>query len=226
MPLKVSADGKKIVMNLNELSDLAGARRKRKRAGRGNASGLGSTAGRGTKGQKSRSGVSLLGFEGGQMPLYRRLPKRGFNKPNRSRYQELTLARLQAAIDAGKIDAKSEITEDALVAAGVVRRKRDGVRLIGTGELTAKVQINIAGATRSSVAAVEKAGGSITVRPPVEKAEPKAKRKSEKAAKAKDKNKKDAAPAAEDGDGAPTTEEGAAEPAAEGGGGASADEAE
>lgn len=191
-------------MNLNELSDNAGARRKRKRAGRGNASGLGTTAGRGTKGQKSRSGVSLLGFEGGQMPLYRRLPKRGFNKPNRSRYQELTLARLQAAIDAGKIDVKSEITEDALVAAGVVRRKRDGVRLIGTGELTAKVRINIVGATRSSVAAVEKAGGSITVRPPVEKAEPKAKRKSEKAAKAKD--KKGAAPAAEDGGGASADE--------------------
>ena len=184
-------------MNLNELSDNAGARRKRKRAGRGNSSGLGTTAGRGNKGQKSRSGVSLLGFEGGQMPLYRRLPKRGFNKPNRNRYQELTLARLQAAIDAGKIDAKSEITEDILVAAGIVRRKRDGVRLIGTGELTAKVQINIAGATKSSVAAVEKAGGSITVRPPVEKAaEPKKKGKSKKAAPAAAEN--DAAPAAEE----------------------------
>lgn len=199
-------------MNLNELSDNAGARRKRKRAGRGNASGLGTTAGRGMKGQKSRSGVSLLGFEGGQMPLYRRLPKRGFNKPNRSRYQELTLARLQEAIDAGKIDAKSEITEDALVAAGVVRRKRDGVRLIGTGELTAKVQINIAGATKSSVAAVEKAGGSITVRPPVEKAEPKKKGKAKKAA-----------PAAAESDAAPAAEEDKAEPAAEGGDAASTD---
>jgi len=151
-------------MNLNELSDNAGARRNRKRAGRGKASGLGTTAGRGNKGQKSRSGVSLLGFEGGQMPLYRRLPKRGFNKPNRSRFQELTLKRLQEAVDAGKLDAKSEITEDALVAAGVVRRKRDGIRLIGGGELTAKVELSVAGATKSAAAAVEKAGGSITVR--------------------------------------------------------------
>jgi large subunit ribosomal protein L15 len=108
-------------MNLNELADNTGTRRKRKRAGRGIGSGLGTTAGRGNKGQKSRSGVSLLGFEGGQMPLYRRMPKRGFNKPNRRRYQELTLARLQAAVDAGKIEAKAEITEDALVAAGVGR---------------------------------------------------------------------------------------------------------
>ncbi len=178
-------------MNLNELRDNSGARRKRKRAGRGIGSGLGTTAGRGNKGQKSRSGVSLLGFEGGQMPLYRRLPKRGFNKPNRSRYQELTLARLQTAVDAGKIDAGSEITEDALVAAGVVRRKRDGVRLIGGGDLTAKVQINVAGATKSAIAAVEKAGGSITVRPPAKPdGEPKKKRSAKKAAK----------PAAEDSD--------------------------
>ena len=151
-------------MNLNELSDNPKARKKRKRAGRGIGSGLGSTAGRGTKGQKSRSGVSLVGFEGGQMPLYRRLPKRGFHKPNRRRYQELTLARLQIAIDAGKIDAGSEITEDVLVAAGVIRRRLDGVRLIGGGELKAKVQINVAGATKSAAAAVEKTGGSITVR--------------------------------------------------------------
>ena len=172
-------------MNLNELSDNAGARRKRKRAGRGIGSGLGTTAGRGTKGQKSRSGVSLLGFEGGQMPLYRRMPKRGFNKPNRSRYQELTLARLQEALDADKIDAGAEITEDALVAAGVVRRRLDGVRLIGGGELTAKVQLNVTGATKSAVAAVEKAGGSITVRQPVETApKPTKKPKGKKAAKA------------------------------------------
>jgi large subunit ribosomal protein L15 len=190
-------------MNLNELSDNAGARRKRKRAGRGNASGLGKTAGRGMKGQKSRSGVSLLGFEGGQMPLYRRLPKRGFNKPNRNRYQELTLARLQEAVDAGKISAGSEITEDALVAAGVVRRKRDGIRLIGGGDLTAKVQLTVAGATKSAAAAVEKAGGSITVRQPEKPAaEPKkTKSKAKKAAKAA--NADDDAPAAEDGDAAP-----------------------
>ncbi len=184
-------------MNLNELSDNAGARRKRKRAGRGIGSGLGTTAGRGTKGQKSRSGVSLLGFEGGQMPLYRRMPKRGFNKPNRRRYQELTLARLQEALDAGKIDAGAEITEDALVAAGVVRRRLDGVRLIGGGELTAKVQINVTGATKSAVAAVEKAGGSITVRQPVEKApKPKKKPKGKNAAKAA--TEAEAAPAAEE----------------------------
>jgi large subunit ribosomal protein L15 len=193
-------------MNLNELSDSAGARRKRKRAGRGNSSGLGTTAGRGNKGQKSRSGVSLLGFEGGQMPLYRRLPKRGFKQPNRNRYQELTLAWLQAAIDAGKIDAKSEITEDALVAAGVVRRKRDGVRLIGTGELTAKVQISIAGATKSSIAAVKKAGGTITVRSPVEKAgEPKKKGKSKEVASAV--TESEAATAAGDGGDATTDDE-------------------
>ncbi|NKB49540.1 MAG: 50S ribosomal protein L15 [Alphaproteobacteria bacterium] len=163
-------------MNLNELSDNAGAVKKRKRAGRGIGSGLGKTAGRGMKGQKSRSGVSLVGFEGGQMPLYRRLPKRGFVKPNRSRYQELTLGRLQIAIDAGKIDAKSEITEDALVAGGVIRRKMDGVRLIGGGELSAKVQLSVTGATKSAVAAVEKAGGTITVRPAPEPVESKKRR--------------------------------------------------
>ncbi len=188
-------------MNLNELADSSGARRKRKRVGRGIGSGIGSTAGRGNKGQKSRSGVSLLGFEGGQMPLYRRLPKRGFNKPNRRRYQELTLARLQTAIDAGKIDAGAEITEDALVAAGVVRRKRDGIRLIGSGELKAKVQISVAGATKSASAAVEQAGGSITVRQTAKPAEePKKKSKAKKASKATDEGSD--APAAEDSDAA------------------------
>jgi len=196
-------------MNLNELADNARARRKRKRAGRGIGSGLGTTAGRGNKGQKSRSGVSLLGFEGGQMPLYRRLPKRGFNKPNRRRYQELTLARLQEAVDAGKIDAGAEITEDALVAAGVVRRKRDGVRLIGGGELKAKVQISVAGATKSAAAAVEKAGGSITVLQPAKPAdEPKAKPKAKKAAKAAAAaGESDDAPAAEENDAAPADDE-------------------
>ena len=196
-------------MNLNELADNVGTRRKRKRAGRGIGSGLGTTAGRGNKGQKSRSGVSLLGFEGGQMPLYRRLPKRGFTKPNRRRFQELTLARLQEAVDAGKIDAKAEITEDALVAAGVVRRKRDGVRLIGGGELKAKVQISVAGATKSASEAVEKAGGSITVRQPAKPAdEPKAKPKAKKAAKTADEaDGADDAPAAEQSDAAPADDE-------------------
>ena len=186
-------------MNLNELSDNDGARRKRKRVGRGIGAGSATTAGRGNKGQKSRSGVSLLGFEGGQMPLYRRLPKRGFHNHGRRRYQELTLARLQAAIDAGKIDAGSAITEEVLVAAGVVRRRQDGIRLIGGGELTAKVQIDIAGASKSAAAAVDKAGGTITVRKPAVAAEPKAKSKGKKAAKTADES--DAAPADEQDDG-------------------------
>lgn len=157
-------------MDINKLSDNAGARRVRKRVGRGIGSGLGKTAGRGMKGQKSRSGVAIKGFEGGQMPLYRRLPKRGFNKPNRTRLQELTLGRLQAAIDAKKLDASGKIDEDALVAAGVVRRKLDGVRLLATGELSAKVTLELTSATRNAVAAVEKAGGAITVAvPPKEK---------------------------------------------------------
>lgn len=186
-------------MNLNELSDNPGASKKRKRAGRGIASGLGKTAGRGMKGQKSRSGVSLVGFEGGQMPLYRRLPKRGFHKPNRRRWQEFTLARLQIAIDAGKIDPGSEITDDVLLAAGVIRRKLDGVRLIGGGELKAKVQISVAGATKSAAAAVEKAGGSITVRQVAEPAaESKKKPKGKNAARAAAAN--EPAPAVDEGD--------------------------
>jgi large subunit ribosomal protein L15 len=150
-------------MNINDLSDNRGARRSRKRIGRGPGSGTGKTGGRGVKGQKSRSGVSIKGFEGGQMPLYMRLPKRGFNKPNRTKLQELTLGRLQEAIDAGKFKADSAINEDALVAAGVVRRKLDGVRLIATGEITAKVSLEITSASSGAVAAVEKAGGSVVV---------------------------------------------------------------
>jgi large subunit ribosomal protein L15 len=153
-------------MNINDLSDNPGARRDRKRAGRGPGSGLGKTGGRGVKGQKSRSGVAINGFEGGQMPLYMRLPKRGFNKPNRTRHQELTVGRLQQGIDAGKIDAGATITEDILVSAGVVRRKLDGVRLLGTGELTAKVTIEVNSASTGAIAAVEKAGGSVTVSVP------------------------------------------------------------
>ncbi len=150
-------------MNINDLSDNPGARRNRKRVGRGPGSGLGKTAGRGMKGQKSRSGVAIKGFEGGQMPIYRRLPKRGFTKPNRLRLQELTLGRLQAAIDAGKLDAGSAINEDALIAAGVVRRKLDGIRLLATGAVTSKVTLEITSATRGAVSAVEGAGGSVTV---------------------------------------------------------------
>jgi len=150
-------------MNINQLSDNRGARKTRKRVGRGHSSGLGKTAGRGVKGQNSRSGVAVKGFEGGQMPLYRRLPKRGFNKPNRVNLQEVTLGRIQAAIDSGKLDAGATITDDALVAAGVVRRKHDGVRLLNSGTLTSKVTLDITSATSGAVAAVEGAGGSISV---------------------------------------------------------------
>ena len=150
-------------MKLNELSDNSGARKNRKRVGRGPGSGTGKTAGRGMKGQKSRSGVSINGFEGGQMPLYRRLPKRGFNNIFRKQFVELGTGRLQAAIDAKKVDAKKEITAESLVEAGVLRRAKDGVRLLVNGELSAKVTITVAGASKGAVAMVEKAGGSVTV---------------------------------------------------------------
>ena len=150
-------------MKLNELHDNPGATKARKRVGRGPGSGIGKTGGRGIKGQKSRSGVALNAYEGGQMPLYRRLPKRGFTKPNRLSFAVINLGNLQAFIDAGKLDAGAEITEDALVASGLVRRKLDGVRLLGKGELTAKVALSVTGASKSAVEAVEKAGGSLKV---------------------------------------------------------------
>lgn len=150
-------------MKLNELSDNSGARKNRKRVGRGPGSGTGKTAGRGMKGQKSRSGVSIKGFEGGQMPLYRRLPKRGFTNIFRKQFVELGTGRLQAAIDAKKVDAKQEITAESLVEAGVLRRAKDGVRLLVNGELNAKVTITVAGASKGAVAMVEKAGGTVTV---------------------------------------------------------------
>jgi large subunit ribosomal protein L15 len=157
-------------MNINDLSDNRGARRVRKRVGRGPGSGLGKTGGRGVKGQKSRSGVAINGFEGGQMPIYMRLPKRGFNKPNRVKLQELTVGRLQGAIESGKLDAGATVNEDALVAAGVVRRKLDGIRLLGTGEISSKVTLEVTSATSGAISAVEKAGGSVTVTvPPKEK---------------------------------------------------------
>ncbi|PHR62911.1 MAG: 50S ribosomal protein L15 [Robiginitomaculum sp.] len=150
-------------MRLNELSDNSGATPKGKRLGRGPGSGKGKTAGRGVKGQKSRSGVAIKGFEGGQMPLHMRLPKRGFNKPNRMRWAELNLGRLQVAIDAKKIDAKKAIDGKVLVAAGVLRRELDGVRLLAKGTLKTKVEISVAGATPAAIAAVEKAGGKVTL---------------------------------------------------------------
>jgi large subunit ribosomal protein L15 len=130
---------------------------------RGPGSGKGKTAGRGIKGQKSRSGVAIGGYEGGQMPLYRRLPKRGFNKPNAKSFAVVNLGVIQKFVDAGKLDAKSEITEDALVAAGVVRRKLDGVRVLAKGELTAKLSLAVTGASKAAVEAVAKAGGTLSV---------------------------------------------------------------
>ena len=150
-------------MKLNELRDNPGARHKSKRVGRGIGSGRGKTAGRGNNGQKSRSGVAIKGFEGGQMPLYRRLPKRGFNNIFAKRFQVVNLGRLQTAIDTGKLDAGKPIGTAELIASGVVRRARDGVRLLGKGELTTIVDITVAGASASAVEAVEAAGGRVTV---------------------------------------------------------------
>lgn len=150
-------------MKLNELRDNPGAARKSKRVARGPGSGKGKTAGRGIKGQKSRSGVTIGGYEGGQMPLYRRLPKRGFNKPNGKTFAVVNLGQIQKFVDAGKLDAKAEITEDVLVAAGVVRRKLDGVRVLAKGEIKAKLTLAVTGASRAAIAAVEKAGGALSV---------------------------------------------------------------
>lgn len=150
-------------MKLNELRDNPGARKARKRVGRGIGSGLGKTSGHGQKGQKARSGVAIKGFEGGQMPIHMRLPKRGFNSLASKAFAEVNLGRLQAAIDAGKIDAAAKIDGGVLVEAGLIRRVGDGVRLLGKGELSAKVEIEVTGASKAAIAAVEKAGGSVTV---------------------------------------------------------------
>jgi large subunit ribosomal protein L15 len=173
---------------LNDLHDNPGARKSRVRVGRGIGSGLGKTAGRGQKGQKSRSGVSIKGFEGGQMPLHMRLPKRGFNNIFRKDYAEINLGTLQAAIDAGKLSTGALIDADALVAAGVVTHARDGIRLLGKGALTAKVNLKLAGASASARAAVEAAGGNIDLpapKPaPLSRDEQKAARAAARAAKA------------------------------------------
>ena len=148
-------------MKLNEITDNEGSTHSRKRLGRGIGSGSGKTGGRGVKGQKSRSGVAINGFEGGQMPIYRRLPKRGFNNIFASDYVVVSLARIQAAVDAGKLDAKSTVDAAALKAAGVIRRVKDGVRVLSDGELKAKLSLEVAGASKSAVEKIEKAGGSI-----------------------------------------------------------------
>lgn len=151
-------------MKLNELSDNKGARKQRMRVGRGIGSGKGKTGGRGVKGQKSRSGVTgIRAYEGGQMPLYMRLPKRGFNKPNRQKFVEVNVGRLQTAVDAGQLDAGKTVDAAVLVEAGVVRRAHGGIRLLGSGELKAKLNLVVAHASAGAKAAVEKAGGSVAL---------------------------------------------------------------
>ena len=150
-------------MRLNELSDRPGATKAKKRLGRGVGSGLGKTAGRGIKGQKARTGVAIKGFEGGQMPLHRRLPKRGFKNIFARRLNEVNLGRVQTAIDKGDLSASAPITAESLVKAGVLRRAHDGVRLLGKGEIKGKLNFEVDGASRSAVAAVEKAGGTVKV---------------------------------------------------------------
>ncbi len=148
-------------MRLNEISDRPGARKGRIRVGRGIGSGKGKTGGRGVKGQKSREGVAIKGFEGGQMPIHRRLPKRGFNNISAKRFAEVGLDDLQAAVDSKRLDAAQTVTEEAILAAGIVSHLRDGVRVLGNGTLTAKLNLKVAGATRPAIAAVEAAGGTV-----------------------------------------------------------------
>jgi large subunit ribosomal protein L15 len=150
-------------MKLNEIADNEGATHNTKRLGRGIGSGKGKTSGKGVKGQKARSGVAIKGFEGGQMPLHRRLPKRGFTNIFRLDFVEVSLAKVEAAVTAGKLDAKAPITGEALKAAGIIRRVKDGVRLLGPGELTKALTFEVAGASAPAAAAIEKAGGKLTV---------------------------------------------------------------
>ena len=150
-------------MKLNEIRDNRGATHARKRRGRGIGSGLGKTGGRGHKGQKSRSGVALATFEGGQMPIYRRLPRRGFTNPSRKRYVEVTLERLQRAIDSGRLDAGQAMTGETLREAGVIRRLRDGISLLGSGDLAAPIEITVARVTKSARRQIEERGGTVNV---------------------------------------------------------------
>jgi len=158
-------------MKLSDIADNAGSRKKRMRVGRGIGSGKGKTAGRGGKGQTARSGVRIKGFEGGQMPLHRRLPKRGFTNIFRIEYSEINLDRIQQAIDAKLLDAKDTINAESLVKARVLRRSKGGVRLLGRGEIKSKLNIEVHGASKSAIAAVEKAGGTVKLLAPVEKDE-------------------------------------------------------
>ncbi|MCC0035409.1 MAG: 50S ribosomal protein L15 [Hoeflea sp.] len=153
-------------MKLNEITDNEGATKNRKRVGRGIGSGSGKTGGRGVKGQKSRSGVAINGFEGGQMPIYRRLPKRGFTNIFSTDFNVVSVGRIQAAIDAGKLDGKATVDAAALKAAGVIRRIKDGVRILADGDVKAKLTLEVAGASRTAIEKVEKAGGSIKLLAP------------------------------------------------------------
>ena len=146
---------------LNELRDNPGANKVRVRVGRGIGSGVGKTGGRGVKGQKARTGVAIKGFEGGQMPLHRRLPKRGFHNPFSTDYNEVNIGRIQQAIDAGKLDVQTPVTIDALIAAGVVAKPRDGVKILGQGEIKAKLSFEVAAASKGAIAAIQGAGGTI-----------------------------------------------------------------
>ena len=157
-------------MKLNEIRDNDGATRNRMRVGRGIGSGKGKQAGRGGKGQTARSGVAIKGFEGGQMPLHRRLPKRGFNKPNRRELNEVNLGRIQEAVAAGKLGDGAAVTVERLVAAGVVSKPRDGVKILGVGELTAKLSFEVYGASKSALEAIERAGGSVKILAPAAEA--------------------------------------------------------
>ncbi|MHA1598303.1 MAG: 50S ribosomal protein L15 [Alphaproteobacteria bacterium] len=187
-------------MRLNELSDNKGATKARKRVGRGIGSGTGKTGGRGHKGQKSRSGVSLLGFEGGQMPLYRRLPKRGFKNPFSKDFAVVNLGSIQSAVDSKKLDAKKDIDEAALIAAGIASKSKDGIKLLAKGDIKAGIKISVAGASKSAIAAVEKSGGKVTVTAkPKDEAALEAKR-AKRAGKGKKKSADVAAPAANDSD--------------------------
>ncbi|MGY6704072.1 50S ribosomal protein L15 [Roseinatronobacter sp.] len=158
-------------MKLNELRDNEGATKKRMRVGRGPGSGKGKMGGRGIKGQNSRSGVAIKSYEGGQMPLYMRLPKRGFNKPNRKAFAVVNLGLIEKFITDGKLDASNTITEDALIASGLVRRKRDGVRVLAKGEISTKINLQVTGVSKSAQDAVEKAGGTVEILAPAPKKE-------------------------------------------------------
>jgi len=207
-------------MRLNELTDRPGATKAKKRLGRGPGSGLGKTSGRGVKGQKARSGVAIKGFEGGQMPLHRRLPKRGFSNIFAKKYNELNLGRIQEAVDSGRLDGKKPITVEALKEAGLIRRAKDGVRLLGQGEIKGKLAFEVTGASASAIKAVEAKGGTVTLKSITCREAPAAdkikadKTAAKRAAKAAPKGGKKAKAKAQEAEGAPAEAQGEAPKAA------------